>query len=76
MSNLSRFYIFPRALANTAVVSQCVDPACVELSGQFPCKAEAEWESLTGSGAAELISTVKIDGALQRLIRERIRAEI
>jgi len=75
-AHLSRFYIFPRALANTAIVSQCVDPACVELSGQFPCKAEAEWESLTGQAAAELIATVNIDVALQRKIRERIRAEI
>ena len=33
-----RCYIFPRKNADTSVVSQCVDPACVELSGQFPCK--------------------------------------
>ena len=33
-----RCYIFPRKHADTSVVSQCVDPACVELSGQFPCK--------------------------------------
>jgi len=35
-----RCYIFPRKHADTSIVSQCVDPACVELSGQFPCKVK------------------------------------
>ena len=38
-----RFFIFPRIKADTSIVSQCVDPACVEFSGQFPCKDELSW---------------------------------
>lgn len=72
----TRFYIFPRTKADTAIVSQCVDPACVELSGQFPCKAESEWKNLTGERAVELLATVKVAPKLfdriKTMIRERI----
>ena len=57
-------------------MSQCVDPACVEFSGQFPCKGESEWSGLTGEGAVQLLSTVKIEVDLfervKKMIRERI----
>ena len=57
-------------------MSQCVDPACVEISGQFPCKAEDEWKALTPEKALEMLKSVKIENAAFELITERIKAEI
>ena len=74
--NQTRFYIFPRIHANTAIVSQCVDPACVELSGQFPCKDENEWKKLTGQSAVDLIKTVKIEEKLMLEIKTEIKSRI
>lgn len=67
-----RCYIFPRKHADTSIVSQCVDPACVELSGQFPCKAEGEWTEMTASKAVEMIASVRIESDLFSRVEEAI----
>lgn len=69
-----RCYIFPRKNADTAIVSQCVDPACVELSGQFPCKAEDEWKSMDGQKAVDMISSVQIDPTIFSKIKSEVVA--
>ena len=70
------FFIFPRVKADTAIVSQCVDPACVEFSGQFPCKDEYEWKNLTMEKAVELLGSVKIDKSLEKQLFDRLKTSI
>ncbi|CBY38295.1 unnamed protein product [Oikopleura dioica] len=67
-----RCYIFPRKHADTSIVSQCVDPACVELSGQFPCKAEEEWTKMTAAKAVEMIASVRIESDLFARVEKAI----
>merc|ERR1711935_575503 len=69
---ITRFFIFPRRKADTAIVSKCVDPACVEFSGQFPCKDEAEWRELTTAGAFELLGSVRLDLELENELFRRL----
>ena len=71
---ITRFFIFPRRKADTAIVSKCVDPACVEFSGQFPCKDEAEWRELTTAGAFELLGSVRLDLELENELFRRLEA--
>ena len=69
-----RFFIFPRIKADTAIVSQCVDPACVEFSGQFPCKDKTEWENLNMDKAIKLLATVRLPANDEKILFERLEA--
>ena len=69
-----RFFIFPRIKADTAIVSQCVDPACVEFSGQFPCKDKTEWDNLDMDKAIELLGTVRLPADVEKVLFERLEA--
>ena len=71
---MTRFFIFPRQKADTAIVSKCVDPACVEFSGQFPCKDAEEWRQLTTERAYELLGSVRLDLTVENELFKRLEA--
>ena len=62
--------------ADTSIVSQCVDPACVEFSGQFPCKDEESWRKLDFDMALKLLGSVKLDEALETALFDRLKASL